>query len=332
MSERAADEGGAGAGRRVLPRLSAELVAPLTSLVFIVLMFAATEALAPGFVSLRNIMRLLELAGFLGIVAIGETLVILTGGIDLSVAWVVTGAGCVFTKVTNGQSAMLAAGLAAALGVGLVAGLINGIGISKFRISPIVMTLGMNNIMQGLTLLYTNGTPTGGTPPLVKLAATGYAGPIPVLVIFWAALSLIVIAALRLTRAGRRLFGFGESPLVSFLSGVRNDRVIIATYTLSGLAAALTGLLYAGFSGASFLGMGDQFVLPSIAAVVLGGTSIFGGSGGYGGTIIGAFFLTVLTTMLAIVNLSAGVRDIVYGLVIIAALLLGQFSLGAARV
>jgi ribose transport system permease protein len=317
--------------RRPVMALAGQLAAPGTSLVVIGLMLGICDVLAPGFVSFGNVMRLAGLAGFLGIVAIGETLVILTGGIDLSIAWVVTGAGCVFTKVTEGQSDLLAVGFVAALTVGLVGGLINGIGIAKFRISPIVMTLGMNNVLQGLTLLYTNGTPTGSTPPLIKTIATGYAGPIPVLVIFWLLLSGVVIAVLRLTRAGRRLFGVGESPLVSFLSGVRNDRVIIATYAFSGLAAALTGVLYAGFSGASFLGMGDQFVLPAIAAVVLGGTSIFGGSGGYGGTIIGALFLTVLTTMLSVVNLSAGVRDIVYGGVIIAALLLNRFSQADAR-
>jgi ribose transport system permease protein len=143
-------------------------------------------------------------------------------------------------------------------------------------------------------------------------------------------LAAIVIGVLRLSRGGRKLFGVGESPLVSFLSGVRNHRVIIIAYAFSGLAAAMTGVLYAGFSGASFLGMGDQFVLPAIAAVVLGGTSIFGGTGGYGGTIVGAFFLTVLTTMLSIVNLSAGVRDIVYGGVIIAALSLNRLSRTAA--
>ncbi|MGH7189551.1 MAG: ABC transporter permease, partial [Acetobacteraceae bacterium] len=265
--------------------LSAELISPLASLVVIALMFAASEALAPGFLSLGNVMRLAELAGFLGIVAIGETLVILTGGIDLSIAWVVTGAACVFTKLSAGHNGMLPESVAAALAIGLVAGLINGVGIAKFRISPIVMTLGMNNIMQGLTLLYTNGTPTGAAPPAVKALATGYLGTVPMLVIFWAALAAFVIVALRKSVGGRRLFGFGESPLVSYLSGARNDRIVIVTYLLSGLAAALTGLLYAGFSGASFLGMGDQFVLPSIAAVVLGGTSIFGGSGGYGGTI-----------------------------------------------
>jgi ribose transport system permease protein len=319
------------AGRAARLTLSAGLVAPATALVVVVLMFAACDVLIPGFVSVANILRIADLAGFLGIVAVGETVVILTGGIDLSIAWVVTGAGCVFTQVTGGETALLGPGLAAALAVGLVAGLANGIGIAGLKVSPIVMTLGMNNIMQGLTLLYTNGTPSGGTPPVIKTLATGYAGPIPILVLVWAVLAAVAIVALRLTRGGRKLFGVGENPLVSHLSGVRNEHVIIAAYVCSGMAAALTGVLYAGFSGASFLGMGDQFVLPAIAAVVLGGTSIFGGSGGYGGTIIGAFFLTVLSTILAVVNLSAGVRDIVYGLVIVAALLLNRLSMGAAR-
>ena len=317
--------------RRPWLPFGAGFVAPATSLLVIALMFAACLVLLPGFVSVGNILRIVELAGFLGIVAIGETVVILTGGIDLSIAWVVTGAGCVFTEVSGGHSELLLQGLAAALAVGLAAGLVNGIGIARLGVSPIVMTLGMNNIMQGLTLLYTNGTPTGGTPPLIKTLATGYAGPVPALVLVWAALAVVVIVTLRLSRGGRKLLGVGENPRVSHLSGVRNERVITAAYMCSGVAAALTGVLYAGFSGASFLGMGDQFVLPAIAAVVLGGTSIFGGSGGYGGTIIGTLFLTVLTTILAVVNLSAGVRDIVYGLVIVAALLLSRLSARAAR-
>ena len=318
-------------GRSGVLGLGAGLVAPATSLVVIALMFLGCDLLIPGFVSLGNVMRIAELAGFLGVVAIGETLVILTGGIDLSIAWVVTGAGCVFTAVSGGATSMLVPALAAALAVGFVAGLANGLGIARLGISPIVMTLGMNNIMQGLTLLYTNGTPTGGTPPVIKTLATGYAGPVPVLVLAWAALAAVVIVALRLGRGGRKLLGVGENPLVSRLSGIRNERVITAAYLCSGLAAALTGVLYAGFSGASFLGMGDQFVLPAIAAVVLGGTSIFGGSGGYGGTMIGAFFLTLLTTMLSIVNFSAGARGVIYGGVIIAALLLNRFTHGAAR-
>jgi ribose transport system permease protein len=226
---------------------------------------------------------------------------------------------------------MLLLGLAAALATGLVIGLVNGIGVSKFRISPIVMTLGMNNVIQGATLLYTDGTPSGGVADEGRFFATGFIGPFSVLVLLWIALSIAVIVILRVTRGGRQLLGVGENPLVSYLSGVRNGRVLIAVYGLSGLSAALAGVLYASFSGASFLGMGDTFVLPAIAAVVIGGASIYGGRGGYGGTIIGAFFLTLLTTMLSIVNFSAGARGVIYGGVIIAALLLNRFTQGAAR-
>lgn len=306
------------ARRRVRP----ELFAPLTSLGVVAVLLIVGGVLAPGFLSLGHVLLLLALSAFLGVVGIGETIVILTGGIDLSIAWVITTAGVIFTGVTLGQTSHLLAGLAGALGIGLVAGLLNGIGVAKLGISPIVMTLGMNNIMQGVALLYTQGTPTGGTPPPIKTLVTGYLGPVPLIVLFWALLGAIAIIGLRLTRGGRALYGLGENPVVSRLSGIRNDRVIILAYTLCGLSAAITGILYAGFSGASFLGMGDQFVLPAIAAVVLGGTSILGGRGSYLGTIIGAFFLTVLTTVLSIVNLSAGVRNIIYGLVIIGAVLL----------
>ncbi|HXT09655.1 MAG TPA: ABC transporter permease [Roseiarcus sp.] len=316
--------------RRMLLEFDSASAAPLTGLVSIALMLVVCNLLAPGFVSFNNIMHIAQLAAFLGIVAIGETLVVLSGGIDLSVAWTMTGAGCVFTQVSQGQSSMLLPALAAALASGLCAGLLNGVGVAKFRISPIIMTLGMNNVMQGATLLYTNGTPSGSVAEAGRFFATGYIGPLSVLVLLWSGLAIIVMGVLRASRGGRQLLGVGENPLVSFLSGVRNDRVLIVVYALSGLAAALAGVLYASYSGASFLGMGDQFVLPSIAAVVIGGGSIYGGRGGYGGAIIGAIFLTVLTTLLAIVNVSAGVRDIIYGGVIIAALLLTRLTQGAA--
>lgn len=299
-----------------------ELFAPLTSLAVVALLLIVGGLLAPGFLTLSHVLLLLALSAFLGVVGIGETIVILTGGIDLSIAWVITTAGVIFTGTTLGQTSHLAAGLAAALGIGLAAGLVNGLGVAKLKISPIVMTLAMNNIMQGVALLYTQGTPTGGTPPAIKTLVTGSLGPMPLIVLFWLLLGVIAVIGLRFTRGGRALYGMGENPVVSRLSGIRNDRVIILAYALCGFSAAITGILYAGFSGASFLGMGDQFVLPAIAAVVLGGTSILGGRGSYLGTIIGAFFLTVLTTVLSIVNLSAGVRNIIYGLVIIGAVLL----------
>ena len=305
--------------------------APLASLAVILLTLIVCNALAPGSFSIANTMHIAQLSAFLGIAAMGQTLVILSGGIDLSIAWTITGAACVFTQVSQGRTDMLLPGLAAALAAGLAVGVLNGMGVAVFRISPIVMTLGMNNVAQGATLLYTDGTPSGGVSDASRFFATGFIGPFSVLVLLWIALAIVIIVSLRVTRGGRQLLGVGENPMVSYLSGVHNKRVLIAVYALSGVAAALAGVLYANFSGASFLGMGDTFVLPTIAAVVIGGASIYGGRGGYGGTMIGAFFLTLLTTMLSIVNFSAGARGVIYGGVIIAALLLNRFTQGAAR-
>jgi ribose transport system permease protein len=307
-----------------LLRTRSTMLTPLTMVLFVFLLLVAGTVLTPGFASPGHVLLLLALSAFLGIVAVGQTVVILTGGIDLSIAWVMTAASVVFTGFTFGHTAKLPAGVLLALGIGCVGGLLNGLGVAVVRISPIVMTLATNSIFQSVALVYTNGTPFGFAPLPVQVLATRSTGGIPYIVLFWAALSGAVVLACHFTRFGRYLYSVGESPLVSYLSGIRREVVVAAAYVVSGASAALTGVLFAGFSRTSFLGMGDQFTLPSIAAVVLGGTSILGGRGSYGGTVVGAFFLTMLTTVLAIVNLSAGVRSIVYGVVIIAALLLNR--------
>lgn len=300
------------------------ILGPLTVFFITFLLLVVGNVLAQGFATPDHILLLLALSSFLGIVAIGQTLVILTGGIDLSISWVITASAVLFTGSTLGHTDNLALGLAIALGFGLAMGLVNGVGVALVGISPIVMTLGMNSICQGLALIYTNGTPFGSAPPPIQALATEWFLNVPQVVIFWALVGAIAIAGLRLTRYGRMVYTFGENPLVSRLSGFNNTTILIAVYMLSGLSAGVTGVLFSGFSRASFLGMGAQFVMPSIAAVVLGGTSILGGRGGYGGTIIGAFFLTVLTTVLTIVNISVAFRSIIYGLVILAAILLNR--------
>ena len=299
-----------------------EALAPLTIIGGIAVLLIAGGMLAPGFLVLSNILVLLSLSAYLGFAAMGETVVILTGGIDLSIAWTITGASIVFTGVTQGDDSHLWAGLGAALAVGIGAGFVNGVGVAKLKISPIVMTLGMNSVMQGLTLIYSQGTPSGSATDSIKWIATGWVGPAPAVVLVWIGLGVIVSIGLHATRWGRYLYGVGESPFVSRLSGIDNDRVIITAYVISGLCAAVTGVLFTGFSTMAFLGMGDQFVLPAIAAVVLGGASMYGGRGTYAGSFVSAFFLTVLTTVLTIANIAVGYRNIIYGLVIIAAVLL----------
>jgi ribose transport system permease protein len=290
----------------------------------IILIFVA-DRLAPGFATAANILQLLKLASFLGLAAIGQTIVMLTGGIDLSIAWVLTASAVVFTGICDGQDANIMPASAAAIGVGLVTGGFNGFGVVKLRISPIVMTLATNNIMLGATLIYTGGTPSGSSSPLVRALATGDLGFIPAMVILWFLLAALTIGAIRCTRGGRMLLGVGENPRVSYLTGIRNDLVIIAAYVVCGLTTSVTGILFAAFSGASFLGMGDQFVLPTVAAVVLGGTSMFGGRGGYGGTLTAVLFTTILTTVLVIGNIPQGARNIVFGVAVLAAMLAQRF-------
>jgi ribose transport system permease protein len=315
---------GFGNGRQLLIKARV----PLILFGFILLLVAAGDVLAPGFAAPGSLLQLLKLAAFMGIVAIGQTLVMLTGGIDLSVAWTLTAAAVVFTDLAQGHDGSLLIAIAAALGVGAIVGLANGVGVARLKISPIVVTLAMNNIMQGVTLVYTNGTPSGDVPELMRSVATGSVGPIPVMLIVWAILTAAVIFVLTATRAGRALLAVGENPRVSWLSGIDNHFVIIAAYTASGIGAALAGILFASFSSQAFLAMGDQFVLPSIAAVVLGGTSILGGRGGYGGTVIGVIFITLLSTVLIIENISPGIRNIVFGAVVIVALFSYRFVRG----
>jgi ribose transport system permease protein len=300
-------------------------MAPAMLLVFSVVLITIGEWQAPGFASSKNVLQLLKLASFLGLAAVGQTIVMLTGGIDLSIAWVLTGSALVFTNICDGQNANIAPAAAAALAVGLVSGAINGFGIVKLRISPIIMTLGMNNILLGMSLVYTGGTPSGSPGSLVRTVATESLGRVPAMVILWCVVAVIVVAITRYTRSGRMLLSVGENARVSFLSGLPNDRIIIGAYAVCGVMTAATGILFAAFSGTSFLGMGDQFVLPTIAAVVLGGTSIFGGRGGYGGTMAAVIFTTILSTALVIDNISPGVRSIVFGLVILAAVVAQRF-------
>lgn len=295
-------------------------ILPILLLVLTLGMVVFAERMAPGFASSNNILQLLKLASFLGLVAMGQTIVMLVGGIDLSIAWVLTGSAVVFTTISQGQEANTPLAIAAALAVGIATGLVNGFGIVKLKISPIVMTLAMNNIMLGATLLFAGGNPGGGVSPVIRAIATESVAGVPWMVLVWLVLAAVAIVAIRYSRWGRRLLAVGESARVAYLSGIGNDRVVIGAYAICGLCASVTGILFAAFSGTSFLGMGDQFVLPAIAAVVLGGTSMFGGRGGYAGTAAAVIFTTILSTVLVIGNIPAGVRSIIFGVAVIAAI------------
>jgi len=287
-------------------------------LIAALLAVAATRT--PDFVSPSSLRSQLVLASYLATIAAGQTLVILTGGIDLSVAWNLNFSAILMTQTINasGDSGRIAWGVGLALAAAALVGFVNGLGVAFLRIPSLVMTLGMNAVLAGLTLVYTNGSPQGLAPGFAKRLAVGrLGGVVPYALLFWAALAVAVIFLLRRTVFGRRLYAVGNNPRAAFLSGVPVRGVLVAAYTLCGLCAGLAGILLTGYSSQSYLGMGDRYVLQGIAAVVIGGTSILGGSGGYGGTIAGAITVVLLENTLQIVGIPTAGQQILYGLIVL---------------
>jgi len=282
-----------------------------------ILLLFITALFSPGFLSPSNLRSTLVLAAFVGIVAFGQTFVIIGGGIDLSIPWVLNCAALLLTLMAAGQDGALIWAVPVLLAGGAMIGLVNGIGISWFGVPPIIMTLAVNGILQGLILVHTGGSPTPPTPSLIKFLAVGRIGSIPVILLIWAFLILLATILLSRSAFGRHLYALGSSATVAEFSAVPTARTTILTYMISGSTAALAGILLTGYSGVAYLGMGDVYLFTSVAAVAIGGASILGGSGHYLGTVAGALVLTILTGLLPALNLSNGALLIVYGSVIL---------------
>jgi ribose transport system permease protein len=282
-----------------------------------ILLFGTTSAFSTGFASANHVRVLLIQASFIGIVALGQSFVILGGGIDLSVTWTLNGSAILLTLFADGRNDRLVWAIPLLIALGGLIGLLNGLGIAGLGISPIIMTLGMNVILSGGLLLYTNGSPTAGAPSTVEYLATGRIGPVPANTLVWAGLTALATIVLTWTAFGRHLYALGTNRTVAQFSGIAISRVTIATYVVCGMTAAFAGILLTGYVGQAYLGMGDPFLFSSVAAVAIGGASILGGSGHYLGTVAGALILTVLAGLLPILNLNAASLQIIYGVVIL---------------
>jgi len=280
-------------------------------------LFLVTSAFSTGFASANHIRVLLIQASFIGIVALGQSFVILGGGIDLSVPWTLNGSAILMTLFANGHDRPLLWAFPLLLGLGGLVGLVNGLGITLLGVSPIIMTLGMNVILSGGLLVYTNGSPTAGAPHLVETLATGKFGPIPYNTLIWLALTALATVVLTWTAFGRYLYALGTNRTVAQFSGIAIARVTVATYVICGMTSALAGIVLTGYVGQAYLGMGDPYLFSSVAAVAIGGASILGGSGHYLGTVAGALILTVLAGLLPILNLNQASLQIIYGVVIL---------------
>lgn len=290
------------------------------ALLLAIALFALGGLVHPGFANYSLAINILRLAAFLGIVAAGQTLVIISGGegIDLSVGSVITLGAILVYQITNNSNAMVLPALIIALAVGAGLGAINGLGITFLRIPPLVMTLGMAGVVQGLILVVTQGRLIGGIAPLmVTLVTSPLAFEIPGVVLIWLVLGVLMWLLLQRTPYGKRLFAIGVNRTTARLSGVRVPAVLVLTYALSGLLAALAGFVLVGYTQRVFLNLGADYTLTSVAAVVVGGTILAGGQGSYFGTMAGALVLTVLSSLLTTLLLPESAREIVFGAVLL---------------
>jgi ribose transport system permease protein len=290
-------------------------------------LFLIGGAIQPGFLNSANLFSILVVASFIGLAGVGQTLVILTGGIDLSVPWVITAGGVMLTTLAAGSNINATWAVPATLAMGGMVGVVNGLGISLMKVPPVVMTLGMNGIMQGLVLWLTNGFTNSSakayTPSVISQAMNAkLPGGVPLALVLWALVAVLAWLAISRLTLGRWIYAVGNNPTAAYLAGGRIMLLTVTVYGLCGVTSALTGIVLAGYTGQATLGAGDSYMFSSIAAVVIGGTSILGGKGHYIGTLAGAILLTLLVDVLTLLNIADAGRSILYGLAILAALLL----------
>jgi ribose transport system permease protein len=286
--------------------------------VILVLLLILCQIVSPGYMSAQRVGTILQFSAPLAFLAAGQTLVMLTAGIDLSVAATATAAAYIMA----GQASRgTATALAIALLVGLVVGLVNGIGVGIFRVNPLIMTLGMASIVSGYLTVSAQSFVTGVplVPSFVRELAAGdlIGSAIPKSLLLWVPVAALILFGLRSSGYGRMLYAVGDNPIACRLAGVRVWQVLLVTYIICALLAAIGGVLYVGVINAADLQLVSPYLLPSVAAVVIGGTSIFGGIGGYSGTILGAIILVVLDSLLTLLNASQAVKQILYGLIIL---------------
>lgn len=282
------------------------------------LLVLTTITIEPAYFSFASLRNTLLFAAPLGILAAAQTVLMLTGGIDLSVAMIATGAGYVAGNQSP-QGAVVA--ICLGLFVGLVSGAANGVGVGVFRVNPLIMTLATSAILLGLFTQWVQTILSGSTSvaPFISTLGAGsfFDHRVPYSVLVWATLSVVLLWLLHGCGFGRVVYGIGDNAIAMRLAGVRVWQVQVAVYTLAGLLAAVAGILLAGRTGAVDLSLASSLLLPSVAAAVIGGTSIFGGSGSYVGTILGALILSVLNAMLTFLNVGQAVQQIVYGTIVL---------------
>lgn len=295
-------------------------------IVLLVLLSLAGALIVPEFASFANVRSMLLLAAFLGIASLGQTLCALVGGIDMSIPYVIGSANIMLAKLLDWGVPWLPACLIVLL-LGLIVGILNGALSFRLQGQALIMTMGVGLAVVGACQMIISigsvygGTVLGAVPQWLRdsssLAGTTFGLPIPAVVVVWLILSIFIVVVMSKTLIGRSFYAIGGNRTAAARILISERKIWLLAYSVSGAMSAVTGMCLLGFSGGGFVGVGDPYLFTTIAAVVIGGTSLMGGWGGYGSTIVGTLVLTELTTLLVGLGLSYPMQQAVFGLMIV---------------
>ncbi len=315
-----------------------DLMGRFAPLIFLLALVAVLSYLEPGFRTERNIMNVMRQVSIIGILAVGMTFVILTAGIDLSVGSMVAFTGIVCAATAKGSRSLLAGGMSdsggsrvllaalAAIGLGLLLGLFQGFLIGKLEIPAFVATLGGLGAWRGATLVFSGGQPISGFSKDFKFWGQGFVGRVPVPVIVFLTFVLVAFIILRYTQYGRWIYALGGNQEAARLSGLNTTALIISVYAIAGFCAGVGGFLLTSRLNSAEQVAGQNYELQAIAAVVIGGTSLFGGVGGVVGTLIGTLLIGVLNNGLVIMNVSPYWQPIVVAIILVLSVYFDQLA------
>lgn len=282
----------------------------------VILIYVLSAFFAPVF-SLSQIRNIMRVISFLGTVAIGQTFVIITRGLDLSVAGVITTTTVVCCVLMNGEDSNILVAVLVCLAIGVVVGVAKGLLITKLKIVPMITTLAINTIVFGFSLIITDGVQKGRVAPKFEAIGDSMILGVPttflVFVIFAAAMWFLA----NRTRIGKEIYATGANSTAAYVSGINHHRSIIVAHTICSVSAVITGLLLVSYTGLSSFDTGDPYTMNSIASSVIGGTLMTGGVGTVIGTVGGALFMTLLNTITNVLQMSSGVQILIRGLIII---------------
>lgn len=289
-------------------------------LIYIVLVSVLIIAsiMSPGYLKITHIASMLRIASFLGLVCIGQNLVMLTGSIDMSVAAVITLGNILGAQVLMGKDANILTALLIVIVAGLAVGICISFGVSKLNIPAFIMTLGMSSIVEGFAMVYTGGAPKGSTSPaLTRMTSSNMVGVFSGTAVLWLVIAAGFILFMRYTKFGRNVYAVGANPVAAKFSGINVRMTKAAIFIIAAVIYALVGFLLVGYTGTTYLEVGDTYHPNNVAAVIIGGTSVKGGKGGYFGTIAGVLLMVILTDFLTVLNVQESLRQVIQGVILI---------------